>query len=148
MGDERQVDFLEHRAKLRGGPAPIPPDPVDAWKRQYDDGSYPEDFWDWLRDNRHIFDAFIRAALEAKRGGRKQWSARSILHAMRWQSNLRELGQAHLKVNNNATAGLARLAMATTPALNGFFRTRAAPNTAHGRRLVDGKLYSETEGEQ
>lgn len=140
MGDEPYGAYRQERRSALGLP---PPDSVDAWRRRFDDGTYPTDFWPWLAENRHVFDAFVKTAIEAKAKGRSRWSARSIFHVLRWQSDVYEGGQKIVKVNNNATAGLARLAPQVEPRLKGFFITRSPPNTSHGRRLVDGRRYGE-----
>lgn len=142
MGDESPQAYRQQRRELLGLARP---ESVDDWRRRFEDGSYPTDFWTWLADNRHVLEAFIKTALEEKARGRARWSARSIFHVLRWQSQIAEGGQKIVKVNNNATAGLARLAPRLEPKLQGFFITRGAPNTAHGRRLVDGRRYGERE---
>lgn len=118
---------------------------VERYRRLYDDGTYPTDFWPWLEDNRHLFVAFVEVARRAKRRGFQQWSARAIWHILRWESAEKEGGQDMLKVNNNATPGLARLAMKLYPDLADFFETRKPPARDTARRLIDGRLYSEEE---
>jgi len=104
---------------------------------------WPADFWDWLRENTHVYREFATLALKTRRSGIRKWSAMGICEVLRWQTAIREGGQDHLKLNNNANAGLARLAMFLHPELVGFFQIRKPPNTAHGRRLIDGELYSQ-----
>lgn len=109
--------------------------------RRYDDGTYPLAFWEWLEDNQHVLTAFIRIARKTQAAGFTQWSGRAILHILRWETAVREGAQNALKINNNASPGLVRLAMQLQPELTGFFRTRSPPHTKHGRRLIDGELY-------
>lgn len=109
---------------------------------RFDDGTYPDGFWEWLDDNEHVLTAFIEIALEAKRRKFRRWSADAICHVLRWQTAVREGGESKLKINDHATAGLARLARELHPELRDFFKTRRPPARAEARRL-DGKLYRE-----
>ena len=121
-------------------------DKVALWRQRYDDGTYPDDFWEWLSVNGHILDEFIRIGLKTKRAGITRWSSDAICHVLRWQTAMREKGQNLVKINNNATAGLSRLAMQIEPKLAGFFQTRSPPAHSHGRRL-NGQLYTESRDE-
>ena len=121
--------------------APATESDAQRWRQLYDDGTYPEDFWEWLIDNRHLLQSFAVLALQTKVAGVKRWSADAICHVMRWKTAMRERGQSELKINNNCTAGLARLSMRLYPSLDGFFATRAPPRSQHGRRLIDAQPY-------
>jgi hypothetical protein len=95
--------------------------------RALDDGSYPRGFFDWVESNWPIYLRFVALAKRAKRANLRRWSADAICHVLRWETALRERSDSGFKINNNRTAGLARLAMALEPDLKGFFvvRTRA-----------------------
>ena len=94
---------------------------------KYED--YPDHFFEWLYDNRHIYRKFKALALQARANGQKHWSARAIIHIMRWRMRIRQRGDATFKINNNYSPGLGRLAMAEYPELKGFFSTRRHPGT-------------------
>src|SRR6478735_86890 len=115
---------------------------ADELRLAFDDGTYPEGFWDWLDANMHILAAFRSIALETLNSGVRRWSSDAICHVLRWQTAVRERGQNALKINDHATAGLARLVPHLEPRLVGFFVTRAPPARDQARRL-DGRLYSE-----
>ena len=103
---------------------------VREWRRKYDDGSYPRDFWPWLAENRHVFDAFIRLARLSRRRGIKRWSADGLCHVLRWRTEVNQRYRSrarHFKIDNCATAGLARLVMRVSPRLRGFFELREPP---------------------
>lgn len=101
---------------------------------------YPKGFWRWLDDNEHIYTEFVAMARKARQKGFSTWSARAICEVVRWQTALRD-GYSHsTKLNDHATPGLARLAMAEHQDLRGFFNTRLPPGTAEARR-IDGTLY-------
>lgn len=105
-------------------------DTVREWRRKYDDGSYPRDFWPWIAENRHVFDAFVRLALLSRRRGTSRWSADGLCHVLRWRTEVSEKYRSrarHFKIDNCATAGLARLAMCVSPSLRGFFEIRDPP---------------------
>ncbi len=86
------------------------------------DREYPPGFFWWLRENRHIYAAFCVKARQMARV-RKHYSARAILHVLRWESDLHE-NRSQFKVNNNWSAGMARLFMQDYPEHQGFFRCR------------------------
>ena len=114
-------------ARRRGTPARSHRSTVREWRRKYDDGSYPRDFWPWLTENRHVFDAFMRLARLSRRRGIRRWSADGLCHVLRWRTEVSEKYRSrtrHFKIDNCATAGLARLAMCVSPSLRGFFEIR------------------------
>lgn len=90
---------------------------------QFNDG-YPAGFFWWLGKNRHIYRKFVALSLQARRAGQKHWSARAVIHVMRYRMQIRQRGDPLFKINNNYTPGLARLAMSENPELSGFFQTR------------------------
>ena len=89
----------------------------------FNDG-YPDGFWPWLRNNRHIYQNFVRLAKRMQRAGRTRYGAKGIVEVLRWDTNLKQRGEPELKINNNYTSGLARLAMLEHPDLKGFFQCR------------------------
>ena len=112
---------------------PLGPSPVDNWRAKYDDGTYPAGFWEWLADNMHVFQEFVRLALRTRARGQRRWSADGLCHVLRWRTAVREHSDAGFKINNCATAGLARLAMEVSPRLRGFFEIRQSPGSLAGR---------------
>lgn len=82
-------------------------------------------FRDWLESNMHIYNEFERYAFDIKlHGKREYYSARMIIHRLRWDTLFRE-GASEFKINNNCTPYLARLAMLANPSLMGLFKLRA-----------------------
>ena len=124
-----------------GTSARAPRSVVREWRRKYDDGSYPHDFWPWLAENRHVFDAFMRLARLSRRRGIKRWSADGLCHVLRWRTEVNERYRSrarHFKIDNCATAGLARLAMRVSPSLHGFFELRESSGGRHAANLPSG----------
>lgn len=81
-----------------------------------------ESFRDWLPQNWPIWFEFVRLADKIRIRGREHYSARAVLHVLRWERALRDTTEPELKINNNRSAEMARL-------YNGmvgfdFFRTR------------------------
>jgi len=80
---------------------------------------------DYHRDNRQVFDLFIRFAREAKRAGKKRYSARAIVERIRWEVEIVAKTHDEFKINNNHCAYYARLAMLLYPSeIAGFFVRR------------------------
>lgn len=84
---------------------------------------YPDGFFAWLDANREIWREFVTRAQAVKRSGRSRFSARMIMENIRWNTMLRDK-DVTFKVNNNVIPGLARLAMAAHPELEGMFELR------------------------
>lgn len=68
----------------------------------------PDDFLGWLDDNWAIWLEFCELAILAHSKGRTRWSARAILHVLRWNRMLRDSG-AVWKINNHWSAPMSRL---------------------------------------
>ena len=80
---------------------------------------------------REVSALFEMLALEVISKGWDQYSARAILHRIRWHKHI-ERGDREFKCNNNWTPTLARWFMRKYPRYDGFFETRIAT-----LRLVD-----------
>jgi hypothetical protein len=66
---------------------------------------------------------FEQIALEVYRSGKTKFSARAILHRIRWYHSV-ERGDDSFKINNNTSAKLARWFMKRHPVCRGFFELR------------------------
>ena len=80
------------------------------------------DFFEWLADNHHIWEAFEREALRTAQK-RKHYSAKTIVEFLRHHTLITETS-GEWKINNYATSHLARLFMQSHPEHKGFFETR------------------------
>lgn len=112
---------------------PLGRGPLDSWRARFDDGTYPEGFWDWLDDNMHVLNEFVKLSFRTKARGVPRYSADGICHILRWHTEVRSRGRDGLKINNTYVAGLARLAMNLQPGLRGFFVTRTPPGYVEAR---------------
>lgn len=81
-----------------------------------------EGFREWLPLNWPIWFEFVRLADQMRLRGRTYYSARAVLHVLRWHRHLQDSTESDLKINNNRSAEMARL----YNGLSGidFFRTR------------------------
>lgn len=70
-----------------------------------------------------VCDLFEQLALQIQESRFRKYSARAILHQIRWHHHMvkHEVG---FKANNNWTAPMARWVMKKNPELEGFFETR------------------------
>lgn len=82
----------------------------------------PGRFIGWLEDNWEIWWQFCLLADKMRHTGRKYYSARAVMHVLRWHRALSEKGNDGFKINNNNSAAMARL----YNEVHGleFFRTR------------------------
>ena len=87
-------------------------------------------FEQWREENPDLVQAFITKALAMKRSGRPRYSARGIIHVLRWDTHIKDK-DATFNINNNQAADLSRWAMESEPELAGFFETRCSPGQRH-----------------
>lgn len=114
---------------------------VAHWRELYEDGTYHQPFWKWLPCNMHIFAAYVAAALKAHSEGRRA-AAHQLVYELRNNTDLCERSAGGvLKLNQNSSSGMSRLAMQLYPQLRGYFRLRVN-HKSQARRLDDGELYS------
>jgi hypothetical protein len=71
----------------------------------------------------HLFE---KLSLEIYRRGFVRYSARAVLHRIRWHYHI-DKGDMSFKCNNNWTPKLSRWFMDNHPELGEFFETRASP---------------------
>lgn len=88
-----------------------------------------ENFQEHLKENQHVWDMFERFALQAARV-RPYFSAKAIIHRMRWQTEIEERG-GEFKLSDGWISHYARKFMADHPQHNGFFRTVKRRVTYH-----------------
>lgn len=81
------------------------------------------DFDLWIKYNEHIYDAFEREALATAKK-RSRYSAKTIVEFLRHHTLITESGN-DWKINNYATASLARLFAKRNPAFKEFFEYRS-----------------------
>jgi hypothetical protein len=85
-------------------------------------GKYTKEaFKEHLEENPHIWEMFERFALMAARK-REYYSAKAIIHRMRWQTEIEEKG-GEFKLSDGWISHYARKFMEDHPEHDGFFRT-------------------------
>lgn len=79
---------------------------------------YPEwflpDFFEWLEDNYHVFEVFVKHADELWNNGRRFYSSRTICEKMRFDHDVRE-NNSKFKISNTRTPDLGRLYVVLHP---------------------------------
>jgi hypothetical protein len=100
----------------------MPPEQTELDLNTFD---CPTWFTLWMRENSHIVSEFVDRALYLRKIGRQRYAARTIIEAMRWDTDIREVG-GQFKINDHAITWLARYAMHREPSLAGLFELRKA----------------------
>jgi hypothetical protein len=72
---------------------------------------------------RDVCELFETLALRLRVRGFRRYSARAILHQIRWHHHV-DRGDRGFKANNNWTPGMARWFMERHPEMDGFFELR------------------------
>lgn len=72
--------------------------------------SYPDGFFNWYKDNQHVYQAFKVKAIRLALLGHKRGSARYIAEYLRWESPVTDTTK-EFKIANNMVPGLARMFM-------------------------------------
>jgi hypothetical protein len=93
------------------------------------DLDYEKEFKEFDDANPHIWALFVELAENRRLLGYRNFSARAILHQIRWRVGPTVDGSA-LKINNNTSAFYARKYHETFPRWNGFFRMRSMKRTS------------------
>lgn len=81
-----------------------------------------DSFREWLPKNWPIWFEFVRLADQMRLRGRAYYSARAVIHVLRWHRALKDPTETEYKINNNRSAEMARLYNAMIG--KDFFRTR------------------------
>jgi len=102
-----------------------------------------QDFLTWLDVNWEIWAEFCKLAELVRARGRNHWSARAILHVLRWNRVVRDATDPNYKCNNNWTPSMARLY--NHLAGFDFFQEREQLRSAAGYLItssaIDGPLH-------
>ena len=96
---------------------------------------FSEDFIEWLPDNQHVWDAFVREVFRIRGRGYKHYSSYTIVEYLRHHSAIAENSNGAWKINNNHTAYLSRLFDLRFPESAGLFeyRTVTKPRKRRGQ---------------
>lgn len=118
---------------------PLQPEPFDAPAPVRHDGatfdpaldadrqrSIQERFDAWLDENPVAYELFKQFAEQARRAGRKRYSADAILHRLRWHVNveLRPVDGEEWRCNDHFSSRLARKLIEDDPSFANFFELR------------------------
>lgn len=81
-------------------------------------------FAEYHVNNPHVYSIFVDTARVLKDAGQKKYSARGILHILRWRMYMEVKRTDGFKVSNNASARYVRLLEHDFPEFIGFFTKR------------------------
>ena len=84
------------------------------------------DFEAFHADNPHVYQLFERFALEAVHAGRKRFSARTVLHRIRWYTSVETRDPQGFKINDHWSPFYARMFMKRHPWCGKLFELREA----------------------
>jgi len=93
---------------------------------------FRSDFNAYLDKNFHVFEAFSWEADKIWARGRRHYSGRTIIEALRHESNLCETLYSDLKINDWYTPDLCRLYLSFNPDRVGFFELRTSQSSVRG----------------
>jgi hypothetical protein len=75
-------------------------------------------------DNPHVYELFKKFTEQIVKAGAKTYSARAIIHRIRWHTDIDTESVDTFKINNNHSPYYARKYMSEFPSRAGMFRVR------------------------
>ncbi len=82
------------------------------------------DFEAFHAENPDVYQLFERFTFEAIQAGRKRFSARTVLHRIRWYTSVETRDPQGFKINDHWSPFYARMFHERYPAYAGFFELR------------------------
>lgn len=77
--------------------------------------------------NAHVYESFKSLARSMRATGKQRYSAQAIIYVLRWEYDLRTVGDV-FEINNDFTSIYARMLCIEEPAFLTFFELRRMPN--------------------
>ena len=77
--------------------------------------------------NPHVYASFTQLARQMLATGKKRYSAQAIIYVLRWEYDLKTVGDV-FEINNDFTSVYARLLCLEDPEFLHFFELRRMPN--------------------
>ena len=77
-------------------------------------------------ENPHVYQLFKRFTFEAIKSGRERFSARTVIHRIRWYTTVETEDPQGFKINNNWSPFYARMFVRDHPGHDSFFEVRTA----------------------
>lgn len=81
-------------------------------------------WWEFHKENPHVYDLFQNFTLDVIARGHKHYSAKAVFERIRWHTDVETKCEREFKLSNNHTAYYARFFHHCYPQHNGFFRTK------------------------
>jgi hypothetical protein len=82
------------------------------------------DFWKFHRENPEVLQQLLNLTERLYRTGRSHWGMKNLFEVLRWEAALQTKSDDDWKLNNNYTAGYARLIERRDLRFAGFFNER------------------------
>ena len=87
------------------------------------DDSLKRKWWEWHKQNPHVYELFEKFTLDAISKGHERLSAWLIVNRIRWETAVETRGD-DFKISNDFIAYYARLFMHNHPRYEGFLKTK------------------------
>lgn len=97
-------------------------------------------FAEWHEANPHVWLLFVRFTFQALQTGRGHYSARDIVHRIRWHTNVELASVDEFKINDHWSPYYARVFMACYPAHASIFETRESEDDPVTREAITKKM--------
>jgi len=85
--------------------------------------SLKRQWWEWHKENEHVWELFKLFAFQAINSGHKNYSAMAVIQRIRWHTEVETKGDV-FKINNNHVPYYARYFQHCYPEHADFFRFR------------------------
>mgnify|MGYP006430919733 FL=1 len=82
-----------------------------------------QQWWEWHKENPHVYALFERFTLRAISKGKTRLSAWLVVNRIRWETDVETSGD-DFRISNDWIAFYARLFMALNPQYDGIFVTK------------------------
>lgn len=109
----------------------------EDWKRKT---NLWKEFEEWHDANPHVWRLFVRFAAEAIAVGRSRFSARTIIHRIRWYTNIELQAVDEYKINNNWSPYYARIFISIYPQYGWIFELREVDEDPETERRIISKI--------
>jgi len=90
-------------------------------------------FWKFHKKNPKVWKLFVKFTFQIIKRGFENYSARAVIHRIRWHTNIETTGSQY-KICNNHASRYARLFHHEFPEYKGFFKTRKRKRNDPGKK--------------
>src|SRR5210317_948462 len=87
--------------------------------------SLKEKWWQFHKQNPHVYELFEQFTFQVINAGFENYSANAVFERIRWHTDIETRSNGGFKLSNNHRAYYARYFHHCNPEYDGFFRTKA-----------------------